>query len=200
MIQEFLALSKGKKIAIGIILAVCLALGIGIPFIIEKLNISPLKNPPTIIETPANITPTASVPVPASLTLSSDKTSYKLGETVTVSINLDSGTYGVGAADFVINFDPKVLKPTLVTQGNFFKVIANKNIQTDFVKISTIAEVTDNGVNFPSGRGKVATVQFDTLTEAAQTGITVDKQKTVIASDGKNILDKTADLTISVNP
>lgn len=199
MVEEFLALPRDKKITIGIILAVCLIIGIGIPFIIEKLNISPFKRPPTIIqEVSTNVTPTNSVVIPASLNLSSDKSSYKIGDIVTISINLDSGTYGVGAADFVITFDPKVLKPRQITPGNYFKVIANKSIQSDFVKISAMAEVTDTNINFPSGKGKVATIQFDTLSQSAKTGITFDPQKTVVASDGKNILDKTQNLTISI--
>ena len=119
IVREFLSLSKYKKIAAILILVICLGAGVGIPFIIEKSNVSPPKTPPQIKEVPQNITPTVSVPISASLKLSSDKTNYKMGDNVMISINLDSGTYGIGAADFIIDFDPKVLKPTLITIGNY---------------------------------------------------------------------------------
>src|SRR3989338_3536993 len=200
IVREFLSLSKYKKIAAILILVICLGAGVGIPFIIEKSNVSPPKTPPQIKEVPQNITPTVSVPISASLKLSSDKTNYKMGDNVMISINLYSGTYGIGAADFIIDFDPKVLKPTLITIGNYFKVIANQSIQSNFVKISSLAEVTETDINFPSGKGLVATIQFDILSQSTQSAITIDKEKTIIASNGKNILDKTEDVTISVNP
>ncbi|MCJ7740405.1 cohesin domain-containing protein [Candidatus Microgenomates bacterium] len=177
---------RKQKIIILAVLGGCLVIGLLLPFIYRtflsaksgiKTNLKPVK---------LSLTPT--------------KQTVKSGETFMTNIFLSSPDNGVEAADFVVKFDPNVLKATNIATGNFFREYPIKETYTDSVKVSGIATLVEDTFLIPKGEGIVATITFQTLKPAVKTVVSFDREKTIIASDGKNVLEKKniSDLQITV--
>lgn len=180
-IRDFKKIGKKQKIVIISILAGSFLVGIFLPAIITNLSSPKIKRPPP--------SPTP-ILIPASLSLTSDKNNIKLGTTFSAILNINSPNQGVEAADFVVNFDPKYLKVATVSAGNYFSLYPVKAIEKDNVKISGTANLLKDKFIIPIGRGTVGTIVFESLAATPSTQISFDREKTIVASKGKNILDQ----------
>lgn len=115
-----------------------------------------------------------------------------------VEIKIDSQETEVDAGDFIINFDKTVLAPQKIIKGSYFPSIPVTKINTDYVKVSGIATVKDNTIIVPTGEGTVATISFKALTPTNSAKISFDRNKTVIASMGKNVTGTLTDLAVKI--
>ena len=61
-----------------------------------------------------------------------------------------------------------------------------------------MADFVNNAFIIPRGRGKIVDITFEALLPTATTGIRVNKDRTIVAAKGKNILGKTSDLIMSI--
>lgn len=144
------------------------------------------------------VTPTP-LPSPASLSIVQTKTQeITKGSAFDITIRLNSYNQGVQAADFIITFDPRYLQAATVSSGSFFHLYPKKDIGENFVKISAMASFSDKKIVIPKGEGVVADVTFQALDATPSTKIKFDREKTVVAVDGNNILGDIKDLEIQI--
>lgn len=187
--RDFGKIASGKKIIIAIVLVGSFLFGISAPIFMANVG-----QPAKVVPSP---TP---VPIPASVDLSTKLNTVTSGNTFTATINVNSPNQGVEAADFVVNFDPNYLKVATISSGNYFGIYPVKTTEDSVVRISGMANLVKNKFIIPIGRGTVAAIQFETLSATNSTKITFDREKTIVASKGQNILDsnKITDLEVSI--
>ncbi len=190
-LHDFKKIGQQQKIIIISILVGSFLVGILLPPVLNNLSNPKIKLPPP--------SPTP-IPIPASLSLTSDKSNIKLGATFSATLNINSPNQGVEAADFVVNFDPKILKVATVSGGNYFGLYPVKAIEKDKVKISGIANLVNDKFIIPIGRGTIGSIVFQSLVATPSTQISFDREKTIVASKGENILDlnNILDLKVSI--
>ena len=190
-LRDFGKIGLRQKIFIIAILLGSLIIGISVPFLINNLS---YKRPTAALPSPTPI------PIPASLSITSGNNSITLGATFSATLNINSPNQGVEAADFVVNFDPKFLKVATVSGGNYFGLYPLNSADLDKVKISGIANLVNKKFIIPIGRGIAGNITFKAISATTSTQITFDREKTIVASKGENILDqnKITDLTISI--
>jgi hypothetical protein len=147
-------------------------------------------------------TPQAVAPITSSVSLAlvADKNIIEKGTTFSAEIQIDSGNTQIEAADFVVSFDPAFLQPRKIQEGKFFGALPVMTLEKDFVKISGMASLVGDTIVVPKGKGTVATIVFETNQATESTAIKIDREKTIIASKGVNILDtkKITDLTVGI--
>lgn len=182
--SDFQKIGKKEKGIIFAILLTSFVVGIVGSVNYQKLT---SRKPTTNDQRPA--TTPSPIPLPASLSLTSDKKEIKKGENFTVTIKIDSPNQGVEAADFVITFDPLYLKVATVSAGNYFKTYPVKLTEKTSVKLSGVASLSDNKLLIPKGEGTIGTILFAAQTATSSTEIKFDEIKTIVAYGGKNILD-----------
>lgn len=192
-LRDFKKIGKKQKVIIISILIGCFLAGIYLPSFINNFP------KPKIKITAPNATP-APVPIPASLSVTSENSQISLGATFSATIKIDSPNQGVEAADFVLNFDPLYLKVATISSGTYFGLYPLKEIQEDKVKISGLANLVNDKFIIPLGSGIVGSIVFEPLAATDSTKISFDREKTIVASGGKNILDmqKISDLKITI--
>lgn len=190
-LRDFKKIDQKKQIIIIAILIGSFVFGILIPVAVSNLTYKKSALPAP--------SPT-SIPIPASLTLSADSASVKLGATFSATININSPNQGVDAADFIVDFDPQYLKVATVSGGNYFGLFPVKSATESAVKITGIANLVNNRFIIPIGEGTIGTITFQTLSATGNTDIKFDREKTIVASKGENILDqnKITDLQIMI--
>lgn len=186
-LTQFKKLERNAKILIIAILIGSFFIGV-----IGQIGYRKLAYKPFPIPSPT------SIPTPASISLTSNSAEVETGATFSATIKINSPNQGVEAADFVVLFDPDYLKVATVSSGNFFGVYPVKKTETNSVKISGMANLIDNKIIIPKGEGTVGTITFEALAATESTKISFDKEKTIVASGGKNILGKITDLEISI--
>ena len=179
-------LTTKAKILIALLLAFTFLIGFAVPFLLSRSSIYQTFHVPTPIPQPVEITLTASNKI------------VSPNSSFTVSVNISSPDTNIDAADFVIYFDPDVLKPQKIEDGDFFTNIPVKKIEDNFVKISATATFADNKITFPQGQGTVATINFLAIKKATDSLIYFDPDKTIVASGGKNVLGKLTDTKITI--
>ena len=130
------------------------------------------------------------LPENAVLSLSADPPQLQKGQEFTVSLLIDSEDSEVAAADFVVDFDPKRLKVISVSTGNFFINYPVNATGKNFVKISGVASFDGETLTLPKGKGTIGNITFQALESAGKTDVSFNKSKTIVATAGKNILDK----------
>jgi len=184
-------LTPRSKFIIILLLILAFIVGLSIPLIINQTTPQPAPSP-----SPASPATTLK-PVSIHLTTDSPQ-NIKTGANFDVSIKISSPNQGVDAADFIVYFDPSVLKPVKIMNGDFFQSIPVKKISANNIKISAIALLTDNKIIFPQGEGSVATITFDALKGTKDTLVYFDPDKTIVAHDGKNVLMNIKDLHLSI--
>lgn len=193
-ISEFNKIGKKEKIIIFIILGICFFAGLGISTELQKLS---SENPkPT--KSVTSVTPSPSPFVPAKVSIKSNLDRIVKGATFSATVRINSPTNGVEAADFLVNFDPKYLKVATASSGKFFGYYPQKKIGKDYVKISGMATLTGDSFIVPKGEGTIASITFQALSATDSTKIRFDREKTVVASKGKNILGSIEDLLITI--
>lgn len=186
-LKQFKKLGRNAKILIIAILIGSFFIGIAAQTGYQKLTYQP-QPPPS---------PT-SIPAPASISLTSNSKEIETGATFSATIKISSPNQGVEAADFVVSFDPDYLKVATVSSGNFFGVYPVKKAETNSVKISGMANLIDNKIIIPKGEGTIGNITFEALAATESTKISFDKEKTIVANGGKNILGEISDLQISI--
>jgi hypothetical protein len=132
------------------------------------------------------------------LEIKSETSQVKHEATFSATVRINSPTNGVEAADFLINFDPKYLKVATASSGKFFGSYPQKKIGRDYLKISGMASLRGSDFIIPKGEGTVVVITFKALSATDSTKIRFDREKTVVASKGKNILGDIKDLVISI--
>ena len=140
------------------------------------------------------------LPKTASLKLTTENKRVNVNESFTVKLTLDSGDQGVEAADFIVTFDPQYLQVRSLNSGTYFKTYPVKKTELNSIKISGVAYFDGQSIIVPKGKADVASMEFTAIAKSSSSKIAIDREKTVVASDGQNILNlnKINDLTISI--
>lgn len=147
---------------------------------------------------------------PTAVSLSTSKTQLKVGEKLTVSINLSSDKKTDGT-DLIITFDPKLLSVETVAQSKS-PVIAG-NIYSDYPLNSldqtggriTVSGITDtpSGVLADGLFGSIVIVGkapgFTKISLEFSPGSTADSNVTE-SGTGKDVLEKVSDLEVNISP
>lgn len=190
-LRDFKNIGQKQKIVIISILVGSFLVGIFLPAIINNIS-----NPKIKIPTPSPVP----IPIPATLSLTTDISNIKLGATFSATLNINSPNQGVEAADFVINFDPDFIKVATISSGNYFGIYPMKSAEKDKVKISGIANLVNDKFIIPMGSGTIGSIVFESLAATPSTQLSIDREKTIVASKGENILDpgKITDLNVSI--
>lgn len=188
--QDFKKLPAYNKAVILLLLLLCFTFGLYLPKIfpsIFKLNF--MQN--------FNISAKKEL---AYLALTSDKKSVKKNDAFKVTLTLDSRNNNVEAADFVLTYDSNVLEAVNVTTGKFFPNYPKKESGDGKVTISGSATVSGDKLIIPKGKDTVAVISFKAISTKTSAKISFDKEKTIVASGGKSILntDKITDLKINI--
>lgn len=109
-----------------------------------------------------------------SISLLSDKLTYKLGETVSVKINVWTGGYNSSGTDIVLNYNPKVLQasPSGFIRGTIYSDYPKVSVDVikGVIRISGAAVSAKQGF---SGAGEFGIFKFIARTKGT-TDITVD--------------------------
>lgn len=170
-----------------------MALGLIIAVEIIWAGLSLLKS-----VSPVNEAPEALVPA---ISLQSPKTTIKVGEKVTVDINLSSISR-VDGADILINYDPKLLSAEPVAAGVIFRDFPVNRVD------EAGGRITVSGITDASG-GVLADGLFGSLEFTAKAsgttrisleftpGSTADSNLTE-SGTGKDILEKVENLEVSI--
>ncbi len=188
---DFRKLPKKNQNLILVVLIICFAIGIASPNIIK--TISKVGNN----KTTSKLSPTP-IPIPAELNLNTAKREIKKGDAFEVEISINSPSQGVEAADFVVKFDPGFLSVATVSAGNFFGAYPINQFESGSVKLSGVATLNNSTLNIPKGKGTVGTIFFTAEKSAVSTNIYFDKEKTIVANNGKNIAGSMKNLEISI--
>lgn len=185
---------KQAQFIIGL-LFFCFVFGFAVSYGYIKLAASGKK---PVVSTPKP-TPTVKVyPADVTLDIPSGILEFTTASSFDVNINIDSKNQAVEAADFVVSFDPQYLKPIIITPEKFFGTYPVNRIEKDYIKLSGMATLVGNTVVISKGKGTVGTISFTSLDKSGETIISLDKEKTVVASGGENILGKTNSLSIRI--
>lgn len=190
--EDFHKIPRRDQFLICLVLLLCFILGISYPSLSRKISSIGVKNKLIL-----KVTPTV-IPLPAALTLYADPPEVKKGSTLTVDILIDSPNQGVEAADFVINYDTDIFKVASISAGNYFGQYPINSIGDGFVKLSGVASLENNTLKIPKGRGTVGTLHVTAKKSARNSKISFDKDKTIVATNGKNIMGEVKDLEITV--
>jgi len=163
---------KLKKQAI---LFICLIIALGL-----LLLLNTLRKPQT-----------ATLPRTSQITMESIKLQFLPGEEFFVTLNLDSKDKEVAAADIVVYFNPQFLKVLEVKTGKFFTNYPINTTYRDHIKLSGIASFNGESLTFPKGKATLGQIKFQAQNRSGNTIISFDSRKTIVATSGQDILDKT---------
>lgn len=143
----------------------------------------------------------------AQVTLSTDKPVVKVGEKITVVINVSANKL-TDATDLIINFDPSLL--SVETQNQ--KAVVTGQIYSDYPVNSvdqTKGKITVSGITIAPG-GVITNGVFGTINlvakapGSAKLSLEFTKDATtdtnVVESAGGDILESVSDLTINITP
>ena len=125
----------------------------------------------------------------AVLTLESNSSEISVGGELTVNMTLDSKANEVAAADFVLQFDPEYFSVASVSTGNFFSNYPVNITGKNFVKLSGVATFDGETLTLPKGRNSVGQIAFKSTGKTGKTEFRFDSNKTIVATNGQNILD-----------
>lgn len=196
-------MSAKKIIIIGFLVAV-LELLVGVWYLQGRKAISPLKQTDSKITREEKKIETP--PSSAKISLVSDKTSLKTGETLSVSANLSISGKGSSASDLTIKYDPAYLSLTAASNspyqlGDVYqKMVFN---QADLkAGIATMSAISDVNKEF-LGSGTLAKINFKAL-KKGPTNVRVEftegeTRDSNVVVDGKDILKEVSDLTLQID-
>ncbi|MBI2019115.1 hypothetical protein HYS95_00410 [Candidatus Daviesbacteria bacterium] len=163
-----------------------------------KVLTSPVAPPPS------RATQAVSASSGGAITLNSAKTTYKVKEPVSVSVDISTGGKRIGGGDVIIRFDPKVLEATpagLVT-GQVFGEYPLKSVDPK-AGVIAISGISSSEEGF-SGSGQFAIVNFRAKA-AGTTPLTIEYQKDsttdsnlVEISTSQDILENIRNLQLTI--
>lgn len=165
-----------------------------------------------------NLTSSALIPIPpppptnkaavvstgGKISLTAPQTLVKLGETVSVVVMIDTGSYTINGVDLIVRFDPKILEiPTTgLTKGKIMDEypLISADAKTGLVSISGISNLK-NGF---TGKGQFALINFRAKA-SGKTSLIIDFVKNstsnsnlVELNTSKNILDAVTNLELTI--
>lgn len=186
---------KNIFIVLGIVVAIELILAI--KSVVSRSDQSGAVSSPAISQ------PFTSTPAKGTISLSSDQSQVKVGDTVSVSIEVTSPLPAAGV-DVVARFDPNLLSAIDgdVRQGTIFPQYPLSKVEpSGLVRISGIAAPGAAGF---SGKDIFATVNFKAL-KAGKASITLDftpdqtaDSNIVGPQNGKDLLEQVKNLEITI--
>lgn len=134
----------------------------------------------------------------SSLYLKSDTDTYTNGATVNLQVIIQGKGEKVDGAEFILNYDSKLVSIGVLTTGTFFSLYPQKTVNAEkgTVRVIALQKPDENKscneeviVNFPV-----------TLLQKGQVSLSFAKDKAHIAGyGGKELLEETIPLTITVN-
>lgn len=187
---QFCGLSKGKKLAVGLVLAVAFFFGLFFASFYGKMSLNKVKLPVS-----PQVSPQA--PKRASFTLVPQSGRVNLAETLVVGINFDSGDYRVEAADCALQYDPKILSVSKVSPGLFFAEYPKKEAKEGTVFLTGTIGVEGQQKGGVKGQGPFGSIEFKAIV-TGNTTLSFVKGETIIASQGENVLGEVEDGTYIV--
>lgn len=187
LLKDIRNIGLKQKLIIILILSICFTAGLILPIIIQNQN-KFNRNETKIINPRAT----------ADIEISSSKKNFRVNETFTATILINSPSRGIEAADFFIKFDSNYLNLISQTPGSFFSVYPIQQTEKNYFKLSGIAKKLDKGFIIPKGKGTIATLLFKAIKPVNKTLIEIDDSKTIIAAEGENILGKINNLKITI--
>lgn len=196
-------MSVRNIIIIGFVIAV-LELIIGVVYLKQsgrKASLEPIKQ---VVQNQSG--ETTEIQDSASLSLSSDKTTLKVGEAVKVSVKLKINGKSSTASDLTIKYDPKFLYPVSKTnpfeKGDLYeRIVFNAaDFKTGLATMSAISSADKQA----SGEGVLAVIQFRALKEG-QTGVKVvfsldNTTDSNVVVDARDVLTNASDLSLQITP
>ncbi len=139
------------------------------------------------------------------IVLTADKSNLKVGESVAVSVTLDSGNTPVDGVDLSLSYDAKVLEPILVNKAPFVpgRLFPETPYNVFDLRTGTasMSAISSTNKSF-AGTGTLSVISF----RAKSTGTTNIKVNTTpgnttdsnIVANGKEILAETKDVQIVI--
>lgn len=111
------------------------------------------------------------------ITLNSSQANFKVGEKVTVTINVSTGGYTIIGTDLVLRFNPKAMETSSADfiRGKIYSEypLISVDNKDGVVRVSAVATNADQGFN---GIGELGVINFKTKA-AGQVNIIVDFKK-----------------------
>ena len=139
-----------------------------------------------------------------SISLSASSTSIKIGQKVTVSVNISTGGHEVLGGDVILKYNPKLLSLTNTDIQTGLAFSAYPLVEVDskegIIRISGVAE----GQNF-KGDFNIANISF-TAKAVGVESVTIEykegdsRDSNLVSSEGVDILKKTKDVNIEITP
>jgi len=188
LLRDFKKIGQKEKFLILLLLSFTFLLGFSSSYIIGFL--APIRSDSNIVATPS--------PQPVILSLVSTQNDIKLRDNFDVAVSLSSPDTGIEAGDFIVYFDPLIVKPLKITPGKFFPSYPVQKIENNFLKISGVVTYDTKRVILPKGKADVATISFQTLKKTDDTLIYFDPDHTIVASNGRNILNTMSSLSLAI--
>lgn len=193
-LKRFNKISLQAKGMVVVILIFSFILGVVVPPMLKKMS---TKEQPSI-QIQAQSSPKLTAQS-AQMIFSTNISSVRVSDPIVVTVFLDSGLRGVEAADFYFTYDPQYLKLDSATSGGFFKSYPINTSTSGSVRISGMADFNGKTLSVPKGKGVVATLTFTALAPTTSTFVGYDQIKTVVASNGQNILSTSKNSGLSVS-
>lgn len=188
-IQTLKKVGRKEKIIILVLLLLAFIVGFIAAFVYLKPKIASQNQPPgnTQITQPR-----------ASLALSTPTVNLTTGTEFDVAINVSSLDKGIDAADIFIYYDSRFLTYVSLAHGNYFQNYLSERIDNSSIKFSAAASLNKNSIKIPKGNGTIATIKFRPIGTTDTTLIYFDPDRTILASNGENILDYSNVLKITL--
>lgn len=157
----------------------------------------------TLLKPAPGVEPPPALSQTSTISLQSSQTNFKVGEKITVEINLSSGKK-VDGADILINYDPKILSAKPVTAGGVFSDFPTNKVDENLGRI-TVSGITDKSGGVLAN-GLLGSVEFVAKASGATQisleftpGSTSDSNLTE-SGTGKDILEEVSDLELTILP
>lgn len=133
----------------------------------------------------------------ASLTVTSSKSNYSVGDKFTGQVNLSSPTVPEGV-EFVLSYDPQILTNVSLEKGQSFSTYLKTNVYQDKGKIKVVIIKNPGEEINLQGQTNLVSISGD-VKQAGRLSLSFDEEQTIVAATGgKDILQSTKDLTVQV--
>lgn len=124
----------------------------------------------------------------AVITLTPAEAEVKIGETLTLQVNLDSGGQEVDAVDAILIYDTDVFEVQSLTPTELFPSYPVQTFTGGKITLSAFALGTNEGPKIEAKKGVLAEITLKTLKAAVSSKIEISSNS-VVAVKGEDILD-----------
>lgn len=122
----------------------------------------------------------------AFFTINPPTNTVRQGETLTLSLTLNTGDYEIDAIQLKLNFDPQFLQATSIIPGTIFPQYTNQQVVNSQVRVYAAGEIKNGQVVGFKGTGEYAQIVFQVSTTIGSTQITFD-QDCIAGGGGTNL-------------